>query len=112
PVEGVKAFAVAFSADGMRLSLAGVVVDGERAHGELIDATAGALEAGLGALADWFVEKVDGVPRWRTASRIVISGRSGAAVLEQLLMGRGVPKRKIVLPSTAQYLQACGTLLD
>lgn len=112
PAEGTRAFGVAFSADGMKVSLGGCVVTDERAHVELIDAQQGPVDAALKPLADWFVAKVDGVPRWRRASQIVLSGRAGALVLERMLLDRKVSKRRIVVASTAQYFQACGMLLE
>lgn len=112
PADGARAFGVAFSADGMRVSLGGCIIADERAHVELIDAQQGPVDHALEPLADWFVEEVDGIARWRRASTIVISGRAGAAVLEQLLLDRKVPKRRIIVASSAQYYQACGMLLE
>jgi hypothetical protein len=112
PTEGQRAFGVAFSVDGMRVAVGGALVAEDSTHVELLDAFAGAIEQGLAPLADWFAEKVGAVPRWRRARAIVISGRAGAGVLEQLLIQRGVPKRRIILPTTGQYLQSCAMLLD
>lgn len=112
PADGQRAFGVAFSADGMKVSLGGCLIDGDRAHVELIDAQQGPVDATLEPLADWFVEKVGGVARWRRASAIVLSGRAGALVLEQLLVDRKVPRRRIVVASSAQYFHACGMLLE
>lgn len=112
PVAGARAYGVAFSADGMRVSLGGCVLDDERAHVELIDAQQGPVEEQLAGLADWFVAKVDGVARWRRASAIVLSGRAGANVLERLLIERKVPSRRITVASSPQYYQACGLLLE
>lgn len=112
PTEGIRAFGVAFSADGMKVSLGGCIVAGERAHVELIDAQQGPVDAALESIADWFVDDVNGAPRWRRASRIMLSGRAGALVLEQLLIKRKVPRRRIVVASSPQYFQACGMLLE
>ncbi|HWU28036.1 MAG TPA: hypothetical protein VN041_02960 [Microbacterium sp.] len=112
PTEGARAFGVAFSADGMKVSLGGCIVEDERAHVELIDARQGPVDAALQPLADWFVQKVDGVPRWKRASAIVLSGRAGALVLERLLIERKVPRRRIVVASSPQYFEACGMLLE
>lgn len=113
PTEGKRVYAVAFSADGMRAAIGGCILAGERAHVELIDAKHGPVddEDGLTAIADWFVEPVNGAPRWRRASKIILSGRAGASVLELLLIKRKVPRRRIVIASTPQYLQASGLLL-
>jgi len=112
PTTGDRAYGVAFSVDGMRVSLAGCLLSGERAHVELVDAQQGPVEEALAPLADWFVADVGGVPRWRRASRIVISGRAGAAVLERLLLERKVSPRRIVVATSAQYFQSCGLLLE
>jgi hypothetical protein len=111
--EGLRAFGVAFSMDGMRLALGGALAHDDGVHVELVDAYAGEVEGGLGPLADWFVAKdASGSPRWRRTAGIVISGRAGAAVLAQLLRERGVKDRWIILPSTPQYFQACGMFDD
>lgn len=114
PTEGTRAYGVAFSVDGMRVAHGGCLIDGDRAHVELIDAKSGPIqdEESLAVLADWFVEDVGGLPRWRRASSIVIGGRAGASVLEMLLIKRKVPRRRITVISTAQYFQASGLLLD
>lgn len=112
PVDGVRSYGVAFSADGMRVSLGGCIAQDDRAHVELIDAHQGPVEERLASLADWFAEEVAGGPRWRRASAIVISGRAGAGVLEQLLLARKIPKRRIVVASSTIYYQACGMLLE
>lgn len=112
PEGGSPGYAVAFSANGMRMALAGGVPVGDGAHVELIDRTDDG-ERGLGPLADWFVEKDStGRPRWRKASQIVLSGQSGALTLKQLLLDRKVSERRITVVNTAQYLQACGMLDD
>ena len=108
---GYPSYGVAFSIDGMRMSLGGGfrTRDSETVHVELIDDPyEGAVEGGLTPLADWLVAKgPDGVPRWRRAAAIVLSGSAGAGVLRQMLVDRKVPPRKIVVASTPQYLQAC-----
>lgn len=110
--DGVPSFAAAFSADGMRVALAGAVRagDDDPIHVEHLKATDDGLR-GLAPIADWFVEKdAAGTPRWRRAARVIISGQSGAHVLKQLLIERRVPERRILLVTTPQYLQACGLL--
>ena len=106
PTEGVKAFAVAFSIDGARLSLGGALRHDEGVHVELVDAFQGAVDSGIGPLADWLAK------RWRETCGIVLSGRAGASVLAQALRDRGVPARWIILPNTGQVLQACGMFLE
>lgn len=112
PAEGARGYGVAFSADGMHVALGGCIIDGDREHVELIDAQQGPVEEQLAPLADWFVEKVNGVPRWKRASSIVLSGRAGAIVLERLLIERKVSRRRIVVATSPQYYQACGLLLE
>jgi hypothetical protein len=112
PTAGTRAFGVAFSIDGMRVAVGGCLIDGDRAHVELVDVMHVPDEDSLAGIADWFVEEVDGVPRWRRASGIVLGGRAGASVLEMLLIKRRVPKRRITVVSTAQYFKACGLLLE
>ncbi len=113
PTDGVRSFGVAFSADGMRMSLGGAMKHDGGVHLELVDAYAGAVEGGLAPLADWFVEKdAAGVPRWRRLSMIVLSGQAGAHVLKQLLLEGHVAERRIHILNTPQYLQACGMLDD
>lgn len=112
PTQGARAYGVAFSADGMHVALGGCIIDGDREHVELIDAEQGPVEEQLAPLADWFVEDVNGVPRWKRASSIVLSGRAGAIVLERLLIERKVSRRRIVVATSPQYYQACGLLLE
>ncbi len=112
PDGGAPGYAVAFSADGMRVSLAGGVPVGDGAHVELLDRSDDG-ERGLGPLADWFAEKdATGRARWRKASQIVLSGQAGALTLKQLLLDRKVSERRITVVNTGQYLQACGMLDD
>lgn len=109
--EGVAAYGVAFSMDGMRVSVGGCVLSGDIGHVELIDASDG--HGGLRALADWFCEKDDdGVQRWRKSAGIVISGASGAGVLRQLLLERRVSERRIRVANLSQYLQSCVMFAD
>ena len=109
PEDGIPSYAVAFSADGSRVSVAGAFKTEESVHVELIDVFQGDTEAGLRPLVDWFLEKApDGVARWRRAASLVLSGRAGAGVVAQLLRERKVPDRRITLPTTSQYFQAVG----
>lgn len=112
PADGARAFGVAFSADGQRVSIGGCIVAGDRAHVELIGAYQGPVDEQLAPLADWLVADVGGMPRWRRASAIVLSGRAGASVLERMLLDRKVPHRRIMVASSSVYYQACGTLSE
>jgi hypothetical protein len=108
PPEGHMTYAVAFSVGGDRMSVAGHVGSSESGHVELIDSTT-EVESGLAALADWFAApNAAGVVRWRMMTVVVLAGDAGTGVLRQYLIDRGVPPRRIVVASTAQYLQACG----
>ena len=113
--EGIPAYAVAFNLSGDRLALAGARKHDDGVHVEIIDALEDSrgVEFGLAALADWFCERgEDGKPRWRKASGIALSGRSGAPALAQLLRDRGVPDRWLFLPSTPKYVEACSLWLE
>lgn len=104
--EGVTSFGVAFSADGERVSVGGARKHDGGVHVEIVGAHVGDMESGLASLADWLTE------RWRTTAQIVLSGRTGAPILERLLLDRGVPRKAIWLPTTSQYFAACAMLLD
>ena len=113
PSDGVPSFGVAFSRDGMRLSLGGAFKHEGGVHLELIDALAGEVGGGLAPLADWFVTKDDnGIARWRRSSAIVLGGSAGSSVLKQLLIEKRVPEKRIHIVNTPQYLAACGMLDD
>lgn len=99
PADGVRSFAVAFSQDGSRLSLAGSVKHDEGVHDELIDAFQGVIDRGVEPLADWLSK------RWRDTAVIAILGTAGAA-LKQALKDRGVPDRVVHVMSTAEYFAA------
>lgn len=109
--DGTPSYGVAFSIDGERMSLAGGFKrkESETVHVELIDEKAGEdVEGALTPLADWFIaEDALGVPRWRRAAVIILSGSANAGVLRQMLRDRKVPARRIVVPTTPEYLQAC-----
>lgn len=110
PTDGVPSYGIAFSPNGMRLSMGGAFVSDGTAHLEVIDVFAGSIESGLAPIADWFAQKVDGVPRWRRAAVIVLSGAAGAGVLRQLMLDRNIPSRRILVANTPDYLQACEML--
>lgn len=104
--EGKPTYAVAFSFKGDRISVAGAVKHPDGVHLELIDAGEDVSETGLGALADWLVQ------RKRDAATFVFSGSAGAGLLKRLMVDRGVPDRRVQVASTPQYLQACEMLRD
>lgn len=99
PPAGRQGYAVAYSLDGSRVSLAGVRDHAGGHHVQLIDAASNA--AGVAPLADWLAE------RWQSSIGIVISGRAGADALQQALWDRKVGRRKARIVSTTEYLAAC-----
>lgn len=99
PVEGMRSFAVAYSQDGSRVSVAGSVKHEEGVHVELVAAHSGETSAGVEKLADWLAE------RWRQVSMISIVGAAGAA-LKQALRDRGVSEKVIRVMATTDYFQA------
>lgn len=106
PTEGRKSFGVAFSYDGSRVAVGAARKHDAGVHTELVDAVNGSTEDGLLALADWLAA------RWRDTAMIAISGRTGAPVLRQALLDRGVSKTAIHAVSTTDYFAACSMLLD
>lgn len=106
PTGGVKSFGVAFSLDGTRVAVAGAMKHEHGIHVELVGAHSGAFEAGVSSLADWLAE------RWRDTATIVISGKAGAALLEQELLDRGVSRTVIHVASSTDYFTACTMLPD
>lgn len=106
--DGIRSFGVAFSFDGSRQSVAGAVKHEAGVHVELIGAQSGSTDAGVAALAEWFVEG----DRWRKAATIVLSGRSHATVLYEAMRARGVPARVLHVASTAEYMASGSMLLD
>lgn len=104
--DGVPSFAVAFSLDGTRVSLAGARRHADGVHVELIDAHTGPVGDGMGALADWLAERKD------SASMIAVSGKAGASTLRQELRERGVSGSMVRVCTTPEYLAACDLLLQ
>lgn len=99
--EGTRSFGVAFSMDGTKVSLGGARKHDDGVHVELVDALTGDFDEGLGALADWLAE------RHRDVTGFVLCGRSGASALAEELYARRVPRRKVIVASTAEYFTAC-----
>ena len=98
------AFGVKFSPDGARVSLGVARLDkGEPAYIELVeekDTTHG---------MQWLVDGLMGVTK--TASCVVIDGKSGAQALMERLRSAGAPKRFMVAPSTSDVVSAYGGFL-
>lgn len=106
PSDGVRSFGVAFNLAGDRMCVAGAVKHAGGTHVEVVDAWAGDLEAGTASLADWLAE------RWRSVSRIAISGQSGAGALAQELRDRRVPERVIHVLSGPEVFVANSMFYD
>lgn len=98
---GTRSFGVAFSQDGTKVSLGGALKHDDGVHVELVQAMTGDLDDGLGKLADWLAE------RHRDVAGIVLSGRSGASALAEELYERRVPRRKVVVATSADYFTSC-----
>lgn len=107
PTGGKPSFGVKFSVDGERVSLAAAVAHGESVHVEVI-AQLPAASAMLGdkPLADWLAEV------WRSASCIVVDGKSGSGALEADLVRLRVPTRAIRRPTVDQAVTAHKQFLD
>ena len=106
PGAGARAFAIAFSADGLRQTLAGAVRTDHGAHVELIDAFSGRTDAGVSAVADWLAD------RWKTTSMIALLGGSGSQALADALLKRRVPARVVHIMGTREYFAANALFLD
>ncbi len=101
PVVGVKSFGVAFSQDGLRVSVAGAMRHDDGVHVELVGAHSGSVEFGIAALADWLAE------RWRDTAMIAIAGKAGSSSLAEALADRGVGKRVVHVATSSEYFAAC-----
>jgi len=99
PGDGVRSFAVAFSADGSRVATCGALKHDGGVHVEAVSAHSGPVDSGVSQLADWLSE------RWRDVSAIAIAGAAGAA-LKQALRDRKVPEKVIRMMSTTEYFAA------
>lgn len=103
PEDGIRSFAVAFSADGKRQALAGAVKHPAGIHGNVIGSYTGTTSKGVTQVADWLAEPDR---RARTA-QVNLLGGAGATALADALVERGVPRRVIHVMTTTDYLAAC-----
>lgn len=108
PADGIRSFAVAFSADGKRQALAGAVKHAEGVHVNVIGAYTGTTSKGVAQVADWLA---DPDRRTRTA-QINLLGGAGASALSDALIERGVPKRVIHVMTTGDYLASCAMTFE
>src|SRR5690606_24890158 len=106
PEAGVRAIGVAFNVDGSRMAVAGALKHDGGVHVEVVDGQSGDVEAGIASLADWLAG------RWRSLSKVAISGQAGAAALEQALRDRGVPARVIHVLSGPEVFAANAMFYD
>lgn len=107
PSDGVRSFAVTFSQDGSRQSVAGALKREDGVHLEVVGQFSGSTESGVAQVADWLVERKD-----RTAM-VAISGAAGSTVLADALRERGMRNRQQVhVMTTPEYTTSCAMLLD
>lgn len=106
PEGGVRSLAVAFSFDGARQAVVGVVKHEHGVHANLVGSYTGTTEAGIAALADWIAA------RWRTFGTIAICGAAGDQVLSQALRDRGVASKVIRIVTTREYFTANAMLIE
>ena len=104
PADGRVFYGVKFSADGEMVSLSVAFKSADKIHVEGIETRP--MFKGTKWLVDWFET------RWNKSGLIVIDGRSGTAGLVKSLIGAGVQKRKILVPSTDQAIAAHSMLVE
>lgn len=105
PDSGTKSFAVAFSADGTRQSVAGAVKHEAGVHVNLVGAYSGSTEAGVAAVADWLVE------RKATTAEVAVAGATGRPLVDALIQ-RKFPARLIRYMSSTDVVTANAMMLD
>lgn len=102
PTDGRVAYGVKFSPDGAEVSLCAARLHDERVYIEQIQRES--LAVGLGWLAKWITE------RKNVGCCCVIDGKSGTQALVDKL--GTMPKGYIEVPTAAQVVSACTTLVD
>lgn len=100
PDSGIKAFGVAFSLDGSRVSVAGALKHEDGIHVELVGAHSGPMTAGVASLAAWLAERAD------STAVIAIAGQAGSSALADALKARGVSRRIVHVVSSPEYFAA------
>lgn len=97
--DGKRVFVARFAVDGSGVALAAAVKPSTGVpHVEAIRWAPSS--EGTGWLVDWLVE------RWRTASQIVVEGKSGVGFLLSALRDAGVPARVVWTPNVGQVTAA------
>lgn len=103
PSAGNLAYGVKFSPDASRYGVAVALSHENGVHVEAFPPTP--MGQGLTSLADWLAQ------RWRTASLIVLDGKSGTGDLVNMLRARGVPGSRIRVVSRDEAVAANATLV-
>lgn len=98
--DGVPSFGVAFSYDGLRMSVAGAIKHDDGVFVELVGQFSGPVATGVSDLADWLAERADRV------AEIGISGAAGSLLVDALA-DRGVSRRLVRVFTAADYFAAC-----
>lgn len=103
--DGVVCYAVKFSGDGSRCSLAACINPDEGApYVQCIDSRS--MGGGVRWLVDWLK------PREGAAAQIVVDGRAYSAALVERLSAFGFSRLQVVTPSSTDVATACGMLVN
>lgn len=98
--DGVPSLGVAFSYDGLRMSVAGAIKHDAGVFVELVGQFSGPVATGVGELADWLSERASRV------GEIAISGAAGSLLVDALAE-RGVSRKVVRVLTAADYFAAC-----
>ena len=110
---GKLAYGVRFTPDGSYVALSLCLVDGESAHTEFIREEPMAI--GIGWLVEWLSKPgrlVSDKEHQAEAAAVGIDGKSSVSDLTQRLIEAGVPKKALVVASTANAVSAAGMMLN
>lgn len=103
--DGVVCYAVKFSGDGSRCSLAACINPDEGApYVQCIDSRS--MGGGVRWLVDWLK------PREGAAAQIAVDGRAYSAALVERLSALGFSRLQVVTPSSTDVATACGMLVN
>lgn len=105
PEDGTFVYGVKFAPDNSSVSLCGCLKPDE--GDPVIEHIATEpMSEGIGWLVDWLIA------REGRAACVVIDGKNGAQLLVERLASRGMGRRAICVPRTADVVAACSRLLD